>query len=75
MLEVLGDDYIAQHILYVLKRDAERKAWENYTADVLHAISNQLAVKYRFADLMKRSRNPRDEKTIPEMLSMIRGVK
>lgn len=77
MLEVLGDGYIAQHILNELHRENEQRAFQIYVTDVLYAIAKGGSMKKRYADIVRfDERKPKQpERTIDEMLAMLREVK
>lgn len=77
MLEVLGDEYITQHILNEIHRENEQRAFEVYVTDALYAIAKGGGMKKRFVDIVKfDERKPKaPERTIDEMLAMLREVK
>lgn len=77
MLEVLGDEYITQHILNEIHRENEQRAFQIYVTDVLFAMAQGGKMKKRFADIVKfDERKPKaPERTIDEMLDMLREVK
>lgn len=76
-MEVLGDGYIAQHILNEIHRENEQRAFQIYVTDALYAIAKGGSMKKRFADIVKfDERKPiHPERTIDEMLTMLREVK
>ena len=51
MLNVLGAEYITQHIIQTLKKEAEQKRVQNYIMDALYAISNNKRLEKRFVEL------------------------
>ena len=74
---MLGDGYIAQHILNEIHRENEQRAFEVYVTDALYAIAKHGSMKKRFADIVRfDERKPKQpERTIDEMLAMLREVK
>ena len=76
-MEVLGDEYITQHILNEIHRENEQRAFQIYVTDALYAIAKHGSMKKRFTDIVKfDERKPKQpERTIDEMLAMLREVK
>lgn len=74
---MLGDEYIAQHILNEIHRENEQRAFQVYITDALYAISHGGKMKKRYADIAKfdERRSAQPKLTIEEMLDMLRGVK
>ena len=74
---MLGDEYITQHILNEIHRENEKRAFQIYVTDALYAIAKGGSMKKRFADIVKfDERKPvQPERTIDEMLAMLREVK
>lgn len=74
---MLGDGYISQHILNEIHRENERRAFEVYVTDALYAIAKHGEMKKRYADIVKfdTAKRKAPERTIDEMLSMLREVK
>ena len=74
---MLGDGYIAQHILNEIHRENEQRAFQIYVTDALYAIAKGGSMKKRYADIVKfderRPKHP--ERTIDEMLAMLKEVK
>lgn len=76
-MEVLGDGYITQHILNEIHRENEQRSFQIYVTDALYAIAKHGEMKKRYADIVKfDERKPvQPERTIDEMLAMLREVK
>lgn len=73
---MLGDKFIAQHILNELKRENEEKAYRIYVTDALYAMINGGKMKKRFVEFLdKPYKSTQPERTIGEMLDMLKEVK
>ena len=74
---MLGDRFIIQHILNEIHRENEQMTFKIYVTDALYAISQGAKLKKRYADVVKFDSGKRKapERTIDEMLAMLREVK
>ena len=74
---MLGDEYIAQHILNEIHKENDIRNFQVYVTDALYAISQGEKKKKRYADVVKFDSGKRNapERTIDEMLAMLREVK
>lgn len=74
---MLGDEYIAQHILNEIHKENDIRNFQVYVTDALYAISQGAKLKKRYADVVKFDSGKRKapERTIDEMIAMLREVK
>lgn len=74
---MLGDRFIIQHVLNEIHRENEQMTFKIYVTDALYAISQGAKLKKRYADVVKFDSGKRKapERTIDEMLAMLREVK
>ena len=49
---MLGDEYIAQHIFFTLKKEQEDKVFRMYVTDALFAISQRKQMTRRYVDIL-----------------------
>ena len=52
LLEILGDDYIADHCLNEYRRQEEEKVYRLYIADSLYCIMNYKAFGMRYNEII-----------------------
>ncbi len=69
MLEVLGDDWIAQHIYNELQKEYEEKQYKAYITDCLMCIAG---VEERWVDMTSKPKEPTEpEKTEEELIALM----
>lgn len=60
---MLGDDYVAQHIIREWRRERNEDWYKNYIADALYAVTHDLQVSRRWMDVVKDIEKPEDTRT------------
>lgn len=68
MLELLGADYVIDHVISEHNRRFEERAFRNYMGDLLKVLAEgKIAqIQYRYADLIDESKE-KNEKTADEI--------
>lgn len=67
MLAVMGDDWIAQHILNTIKQENEQRAFRYYVTDTLYFMAHNKAPARRFSELMEETRRPPETRTAQDI--------
>lgn len=68
MLELMGSEYLIDHVLYEYNENVERHAFRSYVGDLLKAIAESwnVRVNYRYDDVISKPQE--DEKTADEIV-------
>lgn len=67
MLELMGSEYLIDHVMYEYNENAERHAFRSYVGDLLKVMAESwnARVNYRYDDMISR---PQEEKTADEIV-------
>ena len=67
LLELLGTEYLIEHIISEHQKEVHKKAYWSYTADILKALAESMGVEVerRYADII--SNKPVDNRTGDEI--------
>jgi len=65
MLEILGDDYIVQHIMQEYRKEQKELIYRIYVTDALYSIATRTSVpSKRYIDIINEAQSePMDEQT------------
>lgn len=73
MLEVLGDEYITQHVLDTYRREQREEIFRVYVADALMSISTrETKMNRRYVDLVKDFESPVETRSASDIISGIK---
>ena len=73
-MEVIGRGYLIEHSMAALRRIRKRERLENYIADALFAISNNLSLIDKYRDLEERNKKEgKPEASAEDIKNRIRG--
>ena len=70
LLDLFGDEYIAQHVAQTFAHEQEQLVYQNYIADAIYALGHGKALERRFLDVyqqMHGADHPVDERSAEEI--------
>ena len=76
-LDIFGDEYISQHVLSYMKRDARRLLYENYVTEGIRLITENSArnggsyLTAKYKDLIEPRTEP--EETSEQIINRMKG--
>ena len=67
MLELMGSEYLIDHVMYEYNENVEQHAFRSYVSDLLKVMAESwnARVNYRYDDMISR---PQEERTADEIV-------
>lgn len=73
MLEVLGDDYIMQHINNELYTEMVERSYREYVTDILYLIAKGGYMKKTWSEILEDATKPPERRSAEEIKNSIKN--